>query len=289
MKICVYCRKSFSASGWKCPSCGKLPEKSNGFYSFAPSLANMNEGFKPEYYEDLFDLAGKNFWFRSRNRLLIWALREFFPNASSYLEVGCGMGYVLSGVENALPSLKVSGSEIYSEGLKYAKKRLQRADLFQMDARDIPFVEEFDAIGAFDILEHIPDDGQVLSEMYRACRRGGGILLAVPQHPFLWSRFDEDSCHVRRYTSKELKAKVMRAGFKPLKMTSFISLLLPLFAASRLRIRHKDSGYDIIEDLKVNGILNFAFEKTCDLENAIIRSGLSFPAGASLLLAARKE
>lgn len=288
MKICVNCRQSFSSTGWRCPSCGKSPGKANGFYSFAPSLAKMNKGFKPEYYEDLFDIAGKNFWFRSRNRLLIWALKDFFPHASSYLEIGCGMGYVLSGVENALPSLKVFGSEIYSEGLKYAKKRVKRAELFQMDARDIPFEDEFDAIAAFDILEHIPDDEKVLSQMYRACRKGGGILLAVPQHPFLWSRFDEHSCHVRRYTSRELRAKVERAGFKTVRTTSFISLLLPLFAASRLTIRRR-AEYDIIEGLKVNSFLNSALEKACDIENALIRSGLSFPAGASLLLAARKE
>jgi 2-polyprenyl-3-methyl-5-hydroxy-6-metoxy-1,4-benzoquinol methylase len=43
-----------------------------------------------------------------------------------------------------------------------------------MDARHIPFVEEFDIIGAFDVLEHISEDKEAISQMYRAIRVGGG-------------------------------------------------------------------------------------------------------------------
>ena len=42
------------------------------------------------------------------------------------------------------------------------------AEFMQMDAREIPFVDEFDAIGAFDVLEHIDEDETVLEQMFRA-------------------------------------------------------------------------------------------------------------------------
>ena len=128
----------------------------------------------------------------------------------------------------------MSGSEIYSEGLDYAANRVKRAALFQMDARDIPFESEFDVIGAFDVLEHIEEDEQVLEQVFRAVSPGGGIMLTVPQHRFLWSQQDEYACHVRRYEAKELRDKVEKAGFQVEWATSFVTLLLPLMVMSRL-------------------------------------------------------
>jgi len=76
-----------------------------------------------------------------------------------------------------------------------------------MDVRRIPFREEFDVIGAFDVLEHVKEDEEVLLQMYQATRKRGGILVTVPHHPFLWSPVDDYARHVRRYKTLELKDK----------------------------------------------------------------------------------
>ncbi|MCC6904213.1 MAG: class I SAM-dependent methyltransferase, partial [Anaerolineae bacterium] len=145
-------------------------------------------------------LEDGSFWFRNRNRLLIWALRKYFPEADNLLEVGCGTGYVLRGITGANPALRLAGSEIYDTGLGYARQRIPHATFYQMDARAIPFRDEFAVVGAFDVLEHIEEDQAVLRQMYQAVRPGGGIMLSVPQHPALWSEVDVYSRHVRRYT-----------------------------------------------------------------------------------------
>ncbi len=98
-----------------------------------------------------------------------------------YLEIGCGTGYVLSGVAQAYPAATVVGTEVFSVGLPYAASRVRSAELLQMDARQIPYVSEFDVIGAFDVLEHIDEDELVLNSMFRALRPGGGIAITVPQ------------------------------------------------------------------------------------------------------------
>jgi SAM-dependent methyltransferase len=79
----------------------------------------------------------------------------------------------------------------------FAAERVPGVELFQMDARRFPFLEEFDLIGAFDMLEHVKEDEEVLSQMYQATRKGGGILLTVPHHPFLWSASDYLARHER--------------------------------------------------------------------------------------------
>ena len=204
---------------------------------FAAELAS-DAGFKDAHFQELVKLEARNFWFRALNRLIVWALQRYFPDKENILEVGCGTGFVLSGISAACPHLKLAGSEISSAGLAYAAQRVPGADFFQMDARAIPFAEEFDVIGAFDVLERIEEDEKVLGQMYRAIRAGGCLLITVPQHEFLWSRMDVHACHVRRYAERDLAAKVRAAGFEVLRLTSFVSLLLPLMLASRLRQRH---------------------------------------------------
>src|SRR5215831_10268120 len=288
MRLCNNCGDAFDNLEWRCPVCLHQPKRVNGQLAFSPEMAEETEGFEAEFFSRLFELEGNNFWFRSRNRLLIWSLRRYFPEVQNFLEIGCGTGYVLSGIRQALPDLSLSGSEIYLAGLSFAAKRLPGVELFQMDARRVPFRNEFDVIGAFDVLEHINEDDEVLAQMYQATRAGGGIILTLPHHPWLWSRADDYAHHVRRYTSREDIEKVTRAGFTVLRTTSFVSLLLPVMMVSRLgqKLRRE---YDPVSEFKINPFLNAAFEKTLDLERMMIRAGLSFHAGGSLLMVARRK
>src|SRR5215831_4786917 len=228
MRICPNCGEPLSRSTVTCPGCFHEPRTVDGFLAYAPELAEQNTGFEAEFFPRLFELEANNFWFRGRNRLLVWALQRYFPEARNFLEIGCGTGYVLSGFRNAFPHLNLSGSEIYAAGLAFAAQRLPGIELFQMDARCMPFKEEFDVIGAFDVLEHVSEDAEVLSQMYQATRQGGGIVLTVPHHPTLWSQADVYAKHQRRYTIDELTDKVKHAGFQIRRTTSFVSLLLPV-------------------------------------------------------------
>jgi SAM-dependent methyltransferase len=158
-----------------------------------------------------------------------------------------------------------------------------------MDARQVPYVDEFDVIGTFDVLEHIEEDEFVLEQMFQALRPGGGIAITVPQHPWLWSQQDEIACHVRRYQIRELREKVLRAGFKVELETSFISLLLPAMMASRLSPKKSPpAGSNKSSELRLPGFINRAFEGVMNLERLLIRSGIRFPVGGSLLIIARK-
>ncbi len=288
MKLCIGCDKPFNQWNWRCPHCSYEPDKIEGHLAFAPELARESEGFEASYFAGLAEMEAGNFWFRSRNRLLTWALQRYFPKAENFLEIGCGTGFVLSGIRKACPQLGLSGSEIFSEGLNFAAARLPGVELLQMDARRIPFREEFDVIGAFDVLEHVNEDEEVLAQMYQATRRQGGILLTVPQHSFLWSEVDEYSRHVRRYSARDLKAKVERAGFETLRTTSFVSLLLPLMFISRLKRPSSNQAFDASAEIRIGGSINSLLEQILDVERKIMRLGVSFPLGGSLLLIARR-
>jgi SAM-dependent methyltransferase len=289
MKICNRCNYKFNSQDWTCPTCDYAPKIIQGHLSFAPELALESEGFEAQFFAQLAKLESKNFWFRSRNQLLIYALEQYFPKAKAFLEIGCGTGFVLQGIEKAFPQLTLSGSEIFSAGLEFASQRLSRTTLFQMDAREIPFSEQFDVIGAFDVLEHITDDRKVLEQMYQATKIGGGIIVTVPQHPWLWSQADEYAHHIRRYVKQDLVVKLAQSGFKVVKVTSFVSFLLPLMLVSRLKKQSKHKDFNPLTELEIGGFLNYILEKVLDIERFLIKLGISFSFGGSLLVIAHKQ
>lgn len=249
----------------------------------------MNIGFKAHYFKELAELEAGNFWFSARNKLILWALHKYSPELQSFLEIGCGTGFVISAISKRFPEVRLAGSEYLEEGLVYARQRVPGAEFTQMDARRIPYESELDAIGAFDVLEHIEEDEAVLQQIYKALKPGGFVFITVPQHRWLWSAVDEYACHVRRYGANELHEKVCTAGFVIIRSTSFVSTLLPAMYLSRLLQRNKtDVSMAAMAELRINPILNKIFEWLLNFELVLIRVGISLPVGGSRLLVACK-
>lgn len=288
MKRCLACGADFEGPDWHCPACGAAPAVRDGFPAFAPALAASDDGFDASLFPQLYALETRHFWFRARNALITWALARYFPQARLLLEIGCGTGYVLAGLHVARPELALAASEVSSAGLAFARSRVPDAEFMQMDARAIPYHAHFDVVGAFDVIEHIDDDRAVLAEMHRACVPGGGVLITVPQHPSLWSPADEHAHHRRRYTAAELRGKLTDAGFRVRRMTSFVSLLLPLMAASRWLARRNTARFDPLAELRIGSVANAALRAVLAAESALIRAGINWPAGGSLLAVAVK-
>lgn len=181
------------------------------------------------------------------------------------------------------------GSEIFIAGLGFAAARLPSAMFMQMDARNLPFEDEFDVIGAFDILEHIKEDKEVLAQIFAALKPEGLMLLTVPQHVWLWSGVDEYACHERRYAAADLHQKIEAAGFRVIKSTSFVTTLLPAMMISRfLQKKVSDKKFDATAELKISPWLNSIFSRILSAELALIKMGVNFPIGGSRLVVARK-
>jgi 2-polyprenyl-3-methyl-5-hydroxy-6-metoxy-1,4-benzoquinol methylase len=283
---CVRCARSFEGDGWRCPACGFEPP-SHGFRLFAPELADSSEGFDIGAFERLALVEPTSFWFRSRNRLVIQLLTKYFAQARSLLEVGCGTGFVLSGINDARSGLMLVGSDLHPAGLAFAQRRVPDAELYQMDARHIPFDSEFDVVLALDVIEHIQEDEAVLTEIFKAVKPGGGAIVSVPQHPRLWSANDDFSQHKRRYTRGELKSKLRNAGFEVRQVTSFVTTLLPLMLVSRMRQRDL-ATFDPSGEYRSPRVVDRVFEGLLETERWVIGKGASLPAGGSLFAVATK-
>jgi SAM-dependent methyltransferase len=289
VKRCQECGSTYNSDKDSCPNCDFRPELINGFEAYASEFANEGGGFKADYFAELAQHEASHFWFRMRNKLILWALKKYCRGFQSFLEIGCGTGFVLSGVAQQYPAAQLNGSEIFVSGLGFAAERLPAVKLMQMDARNIPFESEFDVIGAFDVIEHIEEDETVLAQLQTALKPGGHLLLTVPQHTWLWSPTDEYACHQRRYSATGLHRKVENAGFSILRSTSFVTTLLPVMIASRIYQKTVSSAkFDASAELKLSSWMNRIFFGFLNLELAFIKAGINLPLGGSRLLIAKK-
>lgn len=258
------------------------------FVCYAPSLLGDSSHFPKENFKEIYEVEKGHFWFESRNKVIIHFMNKYLTsfNKPKVLEVGCGTGFVLEGIAKVSPSYILSGTELYLEGLRFARSRSPQINFFQADARDLPFKEQYDAIGAFDVVEHIEEDIDTLNSCYRSLKPGGFLFLSVPQHMWLWSYQDELACHKRRYTRKEMSQKLISCGFTIKEITSFVFTLLPLMYISRSKAKKGGTGLD---EFKISTMLNTLLTYAMKLDEALIKLGLSLPVGGSLFCVAQKK
>jgi SAM-dependent methyltransferase len=284
LTTCLGCNTEI-AEGWLCSDC---EAKARGPAYLPLSRDGQDAGYDAELFELLERLEPRSFWFRARNRLILWALRAHFPRARDLIEIGCGTGFVLQAIQRDRPELELVGAELFPAGLAVARRRLPHVPLVQLDARDGRLEDSFDVVALLDVLEHIPEDGSALTAAARALRRGGGLLITAPQHPWLWSAADVFARHERRYRRSDLVRQVEEAGLRAIRVTSFVTLLLPLLAASRLRAGRASSTYEFEREFSLPRVLDRSLERMLVAELALIARGVSLPAGGSLLVVAEK-
>ena len=284
MRRCLTCEREFAGPTWICPACGFNPSHGPDYLSFVNARSEV-DGFVPSAFTWLAAAEEGFWWFEARNEIIEWAMAKWQPSAATFLEIGCGTGFVASRIAKRFPRVAISAAEFFPEGLSFVRDRLPSAEMYQIDARHMPFSKEFDVVGAFDVIEHIDEDERVLSEMRRALKANGVALITVPQHPFLWSRVDTFGQHKRRYTRRELSHKLETAGFELLTMRAFVSVLFPLLLIARLAPSSK--AYDVEAEFRVSPLLNTLLRAIMRAEFAAIRAGASFPVGGSLLAVAR--
>jgi trans-aconitate methyltransferase len=249
-------------------------------------VKDLQVPFPKSYFSMLAKAESKHWWFRARNDLLLWTLRNKVEPFASFLEVGCGTGYVLEAVSRAHPNVNLFGAEFYEEGLAFAKSRTPTASFRQLDATIMDDYNCYDVIGAFDVIEHIADDERVLKNLATALTDNGALIVTVPQHRWLWSDADVQAGHQRRYSRIDLLKKIEKAGLSVVYVTSFVSLLVPLMWC--VRVRKRNGGYESKSEFDIPDFLNQILLYVMRIEAGLLRLGLRLPIGGSLLVVAKK-
>ena len=124
---------------------------------------------------------------------------------------------------------------------------------------------------------------------------GCWLAVTVPAHQYLWSRFDEESHHVRRYAERELRDRLVEAGFQVDYLTLFMAPVYPLMRVARAVTRSvgaitpatlKTSA--VATELRVVPLLNGLMKVILAPERWFLRRRWRIRLGSSLLALAHR-
>jgi SAM-dependent methyltransferase len=146
-------------------------------------------------------------------------LRNTYPQRGRLLEIGCGMGFLLSKfrddgweAEGIEPNKGLCAFVEEVHGIKASPTILEAAG--EAD-------ETFDVVVMLHVIEHVPDPLGTTHEIFRVLKPGGTLILETPRYDSLMFRLMRHrersiSCdgHIYFFTTDTLTAMCKRAGFE---------------------------------------------------------------------------
>ncbi len=146
-----------------------------------------------------------------------------------FLDIGCGgLGYIVIEVTKSKHCYS-SGVDISSAGARQASSICQEKlkpsstiGFIACSATHLPFIDSFfSKITLIMVLEHVPNDQAVISEISRICKSKGRILITVPNSysrclPILTLakiKADKAVGHLRSYKAEDLLNLSLHNGF----------------------------------------------------------------------------
>ena len=158
----------------------------------------------------------QRYWQRKRHEIIL----EFTGNSSSVLDIGCGSSRIIVDLKDAV------GMDILMRKLRFLKPKhdkLLLASTFALPFRD----ESFDVVINSQVIEHIPEDPAIMSEMWRVLRPGGTLILGTPDYgrwswvalEWMYGKVLEGGYaheHITHYTRESLGKLIDATGYQRL-------------------------------------------------------------------------
>lgn len=126
------------------------------------------------------------------------------------LEVGAGIGgstiALCDGSQNTWVCLEPDRD--LAQEIEMRKKQGLIPEVCQVETSylvDVPLDRKFDAILYLDVIEHIEADSKEIELASQHLKKDGVLIILVPAHQFLYTQFDKNIGHYRRYSKAMLR------------------------------------------------------------------------------------
>ncbi len=241
---------------------------------------------------DAAQVEANSYWFNHRNKVLASLAKHYCKPGDIFYDVGGGNGFVTKGLEEAgIDSVLI---EPGVGGVLNAKKRGVKNVICASTETCGIAKNTIDAIGVFDVVEHIEDDKKFLQELNGMLKPKGLLFMTVPAFEFIWCNEDDYAGHYRRYTTGRAKKVLNEAGFDILFSSYLFSVLpIPIFLIrsipSRLGMHKKVDDVEKYKKEHNTSNSKGVLQKIWDWELKRINDLKPIPFGSSVLMVAVKR
>ena len=244
------------------------------------------------FVEGWYELtANSHFWFQWRLTALLGQLRRLgisLTEPLKILEVGGDTGVLRSQIERSTQWC-VDMTELDLSALAHAKSGRGRIMYYDKCEEREPFVEAYDIVVLFDVLEHIPHTQPFLRSVIRHIKPNGFLLINVPALQTLYSKYDETVGHVRKYNQKTLLAEFSHFNIEVQGLCYWGMTLMPVLALRKLVLK-------MLSNKQERRTVSHGFEPPHPLVHSMLRAPMRTetallskpPLGSSILMIGRK-
>jgi 2-polyprenyl-3-methyl-5-hydroxy-6-metoxy-1,4-benzoquinol methylase len=232
-----------------------------------------------------------HFWFQWRLVALLGQLKRLgIPLTAQLkaLEIGGGTGVLRSQIERST-QWWVDMTDLDIDALTRSEPGRGRIMYYDIREERESFIEAYDVVVLFDVLEHIPDTQPFLSSVIRHIKPNGFLLVNVPALQTLYSKYDETVGHVRRYNRKTLAKEFNRFNIEIHDICYWGMTMVPVVALRKFIFR-------MLWNMQEQQTISCGFEPPHPFVNralsVIMRIETAFlskpPFGTSVLMAGQK-
>ena len=184
------------------------------------------------HLQQLVDLEDNYWWHVAKRELVTRLLEKHCPAPGQLAEGGIGSGRNL--LEFQRMGYDVCGFDLMPESVTHVRSR----GIDNVHVHDLgnPWPVKngsLKAVVLLDVLEHVQFPVTVLQHVHQALADDGAVIITVPAYPWLFSRWDEQLGHFRRYTTREFRRQAAASGFRIRWLNHWNSFTLPAAVAVR--------------------------------------------------------
>lgn len=209
----------------------------SGIFRPLTPVSHRNDEYKDAGFKTLLDMQEKHFWYIGRHKFLLNSLLRTTPiSGLKAIDLGGGVGgwarYLMDHQPQRFEELAMGDSSDIA--LLGARTVLPSSvNLYQVDLMNLQWQDRWDVIFLLDVIEHCPDDKEILRQVYTALKPGGRLIVSTPALQYFWSYNDEYSHHLRRYSVTDYENLATQTNFKLIDARYFMFFLSPLYWLSR--------------------------------------------------------
>ncbi|CAM3957991.1 MULTISPECIES: class I SAM-dependent methyltransferase [Flavobacterium] len=160
------------------------------------------------------------------NKFNKWMFDTIKPHCKGkILEIGSGIGniseyFIKDKQDIILSDLRDNYIEIAKNKFTNEVIKIDLVDA-DFDTKYTNLLGTFDTVFALNVVEHIKDEVQAITNCKKLLKKGGHLIILVPAYQSLFNQFDVELEHYRRYTQKSLKKIIIENQLTIKKTFSF--------------------------------------------------------------------